>query len=96
MESFLIENSEDYFRYSAMKYKYTAQQRNLQNHLTERIFNLAQQHGYDIYDGTVDDFDDFATIKKGIRSFYRKYGKSQQSSSSKKRYSCGSNVKFGD
>lgn len=44
LEAFLIENAEEYFRHVALKY--TVQQRNYINHLTEHLHNIAKQHHY--------------------------------------------------
>mmetsp|Transcript_7150 Transcript_7150/g.15878 ORF Transcript_7150/g.15878 Transcript_7150/m.15878 type:complete len:1221 (-) Transcript_7150:140-3802(-) len=72
LEDFLIENREEYLRHSAMNY--TSQQRQYNNRLTERLLELAAQHGY-VFDE--EDFD-FVTVRDRIRCYYKSYVQSKR------------------
>jgi predicted TIM-barrel fold metal-dependent hydrolase len=66
LEQFLIANREEYLHYSALNY--TLQQKQYNNRLTERLLELATEHGY-IF-GT--DFS-FVTVRDRIRCYYKSF-----------------------
>ena len=72
LEEFLVANREEYLRHSAMNY--TSQQRQYNNRLTERLLELAAQHGY-VFDE--EDFD-FVTVRDRIRCYYKSYVQSKR------------------
>lgn len=72
LETFLIANRDDYLRHSAMCY--TAQQKEYNNHLTERLLDVAARHGY-IFDER--DFN-FVAIRDRIRCYYKSYVQSSK------------------
>jgi hypothetical protein len=68
----LIANREEYLRHSALNY--TVQQKHYNNRLTERLLELASEHGY-VFDGT--EFN-FVTVRDRIRCFYKSYVQSSK------------------
>ena len=67
MEAFLIANREEYLRHSALNY--TVQQKQYNNHLTERLLELAAEHGY-----VFDDVEfSFVTVRDRIRCYFKSY-----------------------
>jgi hypothetical protein len=67
LERFLIDNRDDYLKYSSRNY--TVEQKQFNNLLTERLIALAEQHGY-IFDP--EDFN-FVAIRDRIRCYYKSY-----------------------
>ncbi|GAX12093.1 hypothetical protein FisN_15Lh215 [Fistulifera solaris] len=67
LEQFLITNREEYLRHSAMNY--TIQQKQYNNRLTEKLLELATEHGY-IFDEA--EFS-FVTVRDRIRCYYKSY-----------------------
>lgn len=67
LEQFLIANREEYLRHSALNY--TLQQKQYNNLLTERLLELATQHGY-VFD--TKDFG-FVTVRDRIRCYYKSF-----------------------
>jgi hypothetical protein len=67
LEQFLIANREEYLRHSALNY--TIQQKQYNNRLTERLLELATEHGY-VFDTA--DFS-FVTVRDRIRCYYKSY-----------------------
>eukprot|EP00980_Cylindrotheca_fusiformis_P010670 scaffold2381_cov128-Cylindrotheca_fusiformis.AAC.11 len=67
LETFLIANREEYLRHSALNY--TVQQKQYNNRLTERLLELAAEHGY-IFDET--EFS-FVTVRDRIRCYFKSY-----------------------
>eukprot|EP00529_Nitzschia_sp_RCC80_P020065 CAMPEP_0113496954 /NCGR_PEP_ID=MMETSP0014_2-20120614/30383_1 /TAXON_ID=2857 /ORGANISM="Nitzschia sp." /LENGTH=428 /DNA_ID=CAMNT_0000390883 /DNA_START=178 /DNA_END=1464 /DNA_ORIENTATION=- /assembly_acc=CAM_ASM_000159 len=72
LEAFLVANREEYLRHSALNY--TVQQKQYNNRLTERLLELAAQHGY-VFDNT--EFN-FVTVRDRIRCFYKSYVQSSK------------------
>lgn len=67
MEAFLIANREEYLRHSALNY--TVQQKQYNNRLTERLLQLAAEHGY-----VFDDVEfSFVTVRDRIRCYFKSY-----------------------
>lgn len=67
LESFLIANRDEYLRHSAMNY--TAEQKQYNNWLTERVLEVAKQYNY-VFDP--DEFN-FVAIRDRIRCYYKSY-----------------------
>ena len=67
MERFLIDNRDDYLKFSSRNY--TVEQKQFNNMLTERLIELAEKHGY-VFDP--DDFN-FVAIRDRIRCYYKSY-----------------------
>lgn len=67
LEAFLVANREEYLRHSALNY--TIQQKQYNNRLTERMLELAAQHGY-IFDES--EFS-FVTVRDRIRCYFKSY-----------------------
>jgi hypothetical protein len=67
LEAFLIANREEYLRHSALNY--TVQQKQYNNRLTERLLELAAEHGY-VFDET--EFS-FVTVRDRIRCYFKSY-----------------------
>lgn len=67
LEQFLIANREEYLRHSALNY--TVQQKQYNNNLTDRLLDLATEHGY-VFD--VKDFN-FVTVRDRIRCYYKSF-----------------------
>jgi len=67
LEQFLIANREEYLRHSALNY--TLQQKQYNNRLTERLLELATEHGY-VFD--TKDFG-FVTVRDRIRCYYKSF-----------------------
>ncbi|CAJ1946518.1 unnamed protein product [Cylindrotheca closterium] len=67
LEAFLVANREEYLRHSALNY--TIQQKQYNNRLTERMLELAAEHGY-IFDDT--EFS-FVTVRDRIRCYFKSY-----------------------
>lgn len=67
LEAFLIANREEYLRHSALNY--TSQQKQYNNRLTERLLELAAEHGY-IFDES--EFN-FVTVRDRIRCYFKSY-----------------------
>ena len=67
MERFLIENRDDYLKYSSRNY--TVEQKQFNNTLTERLIVLAEKHGY-VFDP--EEFN-FVAIRDRIRCYYKSY-----------------------
>ena len=67
LEAFLIANREEYLRHSALNY--TVQQKQYNNSLTERLLELAAEHGY-IFDEK--EFS-FVTVRDRIRCYFKSY-----------------------
>jgi len=67
LEQFLIANREEYLRHSALNY--TVQQKQYNNRLTERLLELATEHGY-VFDEK--EFN-FVTVRDRIRCYYKSY-----------------------
>ena len=63
----MIANREEYLRHSALNY--TIQQKQYNNRLTERLLELATEHGY-VFDTA--DFS-FVTVRDRIRCYYKSY-----------------------
>mmetsp|Transcript_29098 Transcript_29098/g.54683 ORF Transcript_29098/g.54683 Transcript_29098/m.54683 type:complete len:349 (-) Transcript_29098:655-1701(-) len=72
LEAFLVANREEYLRHSALNY--TVQQKQYNNRLTERLLDLAAEHGY-VFD--VDEFS-FVTVRDRIRCYYKSYVQSSK------------------
>lgn len=72
LESFLIENREEYLRHSALNY--TMQQKQYNNHLTERLIELATECGYEFDDEVFT----FVTIRDRIRCYFKSYVQSRK------------------
>lgn len=67
LEAFLIANREEYLRHSALNY--TVQQKQYNNRLTERLLELAGEHGY-----VFDDIEfSFVTVRDRIRCYFKSY-----------------------
>jgi len=67
LEAFLVANREEYLRHSTLNY--TVQQKQYNNRLTERMLELAAEHGY-VFDEH--DFS-FVTVRDRIRCYYKSY-----------------------
>jgi hypothetical protein len=67
LERFLIENRDDYLKYSSRNY--TVEQKQFNNTLTERLIVLAEKHGY-VFDP--EEFN-FVAIRDRIRCYYKSY-----------------------
>jgi len=67
LEAFLVANREEYLRHSALNY--TIQQKQYNNRLTERMLELAAEHGY-IFDES--EFS-FVTVRDRIRCYFKSY-----------------------
>jgi len=67
LERFLIANRDEYLKHSNMNY--TAEQKQYNNWLTERLLEMAGQHNY-MFDP--DDFN-FVAIRDRIRCYYKSY-----------------------
>ena len=67
MERFLIENRDDYLKFSSRNY--TVEQKQFNNTLTERLIVLAEKHGY-VFDP--EEFN-FVAIRDRIRCYYKSY-----------------------
>jgi len=67
LEQFLVANREEYLRHSALNY--TLQQKQYNNRLTERLLELATEHGY-VFD--IKDFG-FVTVRDRIRCYYKSF-----------------------
>jgi len=67
LEAFLIANREEYLRHSALNY--TVQQKQYNNRLTERLLELAAEHGY-VFD---DSEFSFVTVRDRIRCYFKSY-----------------------
>jgi len=67
LEAFLIANREEYLRHSALNY--TVQQKQYNNRLTERLLELAAEHGY-VFDA---DAFSFVTVRDRIRCYFKSY-----------------------
>ena len=65
LEQFLVANREEYLRHSALNY--TVQQKQYNNKLTERLLELATDHGY-VFDES--EFK-FVTVRDRIRCYYK-------------------------
>jgi len=72
LEEFLIANRDEYLRHSAMNY--TAEQRQFNNRLTERLLELAARHNY-VFDEK--DFN-FVAVRDRIRCYYKSYVQSSK------------------
>jgi hypothetical protein len=67
LERFLIDNRDDYLKFSSRNY--TVEQKQFNNMLTERLIALAEKHCY-IFDP--EDFN-FVAIRDRIRCYYKSY-----------------------
>ena len=67
LEAFLIANREEYLRHSALNY--TVQQKQYNNKLTERLLELAAEHGYVFDEGEFS----FVTVRDRIRCYFKSY-----------------------
>ena len=67
LERFLIDNRDDYLKYSSRNY--TVEQKQFNNLLTERLIELAEKHSY-IFDP--EEFN-FVAIRDRIRCYYKSY-----------------------
>ena len=67
LETFLIANREEYLRHSSLNY--TVQQKQYNNRLTERLLELAAEHGY-VFDEA--EFS-FVTVRDRIRCYFKSY-----------------------
>lgn len=67
LERFLIANRDEYLKHSNMNY--TAEQKQYNNWLTERLLEVASQHNY-MFDP--DEFN-FVAIRDRIRCYYKSY-----------------------
>lgn len=67
LERFLIDNRDEYLKYSSRNY--TVEQKQFNNTLTERLISLAEKHGY-IFDP--EEFS-FVAIRDRIRCYYKSY-----------------------
>ena len=67
LERFLIDNRDEYLKFSSRNY--TVEQKQFNNLLTERLIELAEKHGY-VFDP--DDFN-FVAIRDRIRCYYKSY-----------------------
>jgi hypothetical protein len=67
LEQFLIANRDEYLNHSALNY--TVQQKSYNNRLTERLLELATEHGY-IFDEA--EFN-FVTVRDRIRCYYKSF-----------------------
>ena len=67
LETFLIANREEYLRHSALNY--TVQQKQYNNRLTERLLELAAEHGY-VFD---EEAFSFAMVRDRIRCYFKSY-----------------------
>jgi hypothetical protein len=63
----LIANREEYLRHSALNY--TMQQKQYNNRLTERLIELAAEHGY-VFDK---DAFSFVVVRDRIRCYFKSY-----------------------
>lgn len=72
LEAFLIANREEYLRHSALNY--TVQQKQYNNRLTERLLDLAADHGY-VFDE--EEFS-FVTVRDRVRCYYKSYVQSSK------------------
>jgi hypothetical protein len=66
LEQFLIANREEYLRFSALNY--TLRQKQYNNQLTERLLDLATEHGY-IFGSEFG----FVTVRDRIRCYYKSF-----------------------
>jgi hypothetical protein len=67
MEQFLIANRDDYLRHSALNY--TAEQKQFNNDLTDRLLEVAERYGY-VFDP--EEFN-YVGIRDRIRCYYKSY-----------------------
>jgi hypothetical protein len=67
LERFLIDNRDDYLKYSSRNY--TVEQKQFNNMLTERLIELAEKHSY-VFDP--EEFN-FVSIRDRIRCYYKSY-----------------------
>jgi hypothetical protein len=67
LEQFLIANRPEYLRHSALNY--TLQQKQYNNRLSDRLLELATEHGY-VFD--IKEFS-FVTVRDRIRCYYKSY-----------------------
>jgi hypothetical protein len=67
LERFLIANRDEYLKHSSMNY--TAEQKQYNNWLTERLLEVAGQHHY-VFDP--EDFN-FVGIRDRLRCYYKSY-----------------------
>merc|ERR1712226_717577 len=67
LERFLIANRDEYLRHSALNY--TAEQKQYNNWLTERLLEVAARHHY-VFDP--EDFN-FVAVRDRIRCYYKSY-----------------------
>jgi hypothetical protein len=67
LERFLIENRDEYLKFSSRNY--TVEQKQFNNMLTERLISLSEKHGY-VFDPA--DFN-FVAIRDRIRCYYKSY-----------------------
>ena len=67
LETFLIENRDEYLRHSAMNY--TQKQKQFNNELTDRLLEVANRHNY-VFDPT--EFN-FVAIRDRIRCYYKSF-----------------------
>jgi hypothetical protein len=67
LERFLIANRDEYLRHSAQNY--TAEQKQYNNWLTERLLEVAARHHY-VFDP--EDFS-FVAVRDRIRCYYKSY-----------------------
>ena len=67
MEKFLIANRDDYLRHSALNY--TAEQKQYNNDLTDRLLEVAERYGY-VFDP--EEFN-YVGIRDRIRCYYKSY-----------------------
>jgi hypothetical protein len=67
LERFLIDNRDDYLKFSSRNY--TVEQKQFNNMLTERLIELAEKHSY-IFDP--EEFN-FVAIRDRIRCYYKSY-----------------------
>lgn len=72
LEQFLIDNREEYLKYSAKNY--TTEQKQYNNRLTERLLEVAAKHNY-MFDPK--DFN-FVTVRDRIRCYYKSYVQSNK------------------
>lgn len=67
LESFLKANRDEYFRHSALNY--TAQQKQYNNWLTDRVLEVAERYNYEF---DPEDFN-YVRIRDRIRCYYKSY-----------------------
>lgn len=72
LESFLINNRNEYLRHSALNY--TAEQKHFNNRLTEGLLELAAKHNY-VFDESVFNF---VAVRDRIRCYYKSYVQSSK------------------